>query len=584
MTKGKERKVFIKNGEPVGVIGGDGNRCRREGDALVVLRDERWGNPLFADASLDESDFHIHARITLDQLAGTGASMLLGGHYHYNWSRAQGNYSFRICFDQDIAPARKNKVNKDTYIVYGGTNPRKYWHSDEYMSEKQVFGSCRDYIQAGKPFDVDIFRQGNELTLEINKQKVFCIPFQEKTSPLTGRNGSNGYSMSVKLGNIISAGRSGDTGWPIGIGFLPDYGTIKIHDFYAEGCFASTVFPTSDVWKINTEGYGIYRIPSVCTTLGGRLLAFTEARRSFLSRGCEFHINDGREILSAELHCAMKSSDDGGQTWSEQTIIPQLEKGFTYEARDPSPLCDYDTGEIFLFTDGPNVISSRDDGHIWSEARSLSGSLPAGWKDIRTGTGNSAIQFRLGKYKGRLIVALYESKVVCLIFSDDHGKTWKPGAYHVADQNGEPSIAELSDGRLIVSPRHGNNKLGRLFLLSEDGGESFSEKRYEPALPMFGQGEIVAGEPIEIADKGKIRPIICCGPAENKTRLTVMVSLDDCKTWPISRVIDDGHAANLALVALPGGKVGVLYEAEKYHRLRFQRVDIAQVINDANIG
>jgi hypothetical protein len=62
-----------------------------------------------------------------------------------------------------------------------------------------------------------------------------------------------------------------------------------------------------------------------------------------------------------------------------------------------------------------------------------------------------------------------------------------------------------------------------------------------------------------------------------------MVSLDDCKTWPISQVIDEGSAANLALVALPEGKVGVLYEAEKYHRLRFQRVDIIQLMNGANL-
>jgi sialidase-1 len=245
---------------------------------------------------------------------------------------------------------------------------------------------------------------------------------------------------------------------------------------------------------------------------------------------------------------------------------------------------DHDTGEIFLFTRGPYVVSSKDNGQTWSEPRSLSDSLPGDWKALTSGTGNSATQFRLGKYKGRLVASLYGSNVVTLIFSDDHGRTWQPGAFHVADKNGEPSITELSDGRLLVSPRHRNNKLGRLFLISEDGGVSFSEKRYEPAIPIAGQGEIVAAEPLDIAGKGTVRPIICCGPAKNKTMLTFMVSLDDCKTWPISRVIDEGAAANLALVALPKGKVGVLYEAEKYHRLRFQCVDLGQVINDANLG
>ncbi len=59
-----------------------------------------------------------------------------------------------------------------------------------------------------------------------------------------------------------------------------------------------------------------------------------------------------------------------------------------------------------------------------------------------------------------------------------------------------------------------------------------------------------------------------------------MVSLDDGRTWPISRVIDDGSAANLGLVVLPGGRV--LYERDNYWRLSFQRVDLATVLNLEN--
>lgn len=579
MTQESKRKTFIEAGEPVGILGGDADRLRREGDALVVLPDERWGNPVFGDASLDESDFHVHARLTLDRLAGTGVSMLLGGYYHYNWSRSQGNYTFRICLDQDIAPARKDNVDKETYIVYGGANPRKYWHADENMGEKQVFGPCRDYIQAGEPFAVDLYRRGNELTLEINDQTVFRIPFEEPSSTLRGRNGGHGYHLSTRLGDIITAGRSGDTGWPVSVGFLPDRGALKIHEFYAEGSFPSPVFPTCDVWQINSDDYGMYRIPAVCRTRSGRLLAFAEARRSYLSRGWECHINSGAELLSTDLHCAMKRSTDGGRTWSDQTIIPQLQRGSIYQARNPSPLPDQDTGEIFLFTNGPVVVSSKDDGRTWSEPCSLADSLPAAWNNVKTGTGNSAVQLREGKHKGRLIAALYGSHVFALIFSDDHGKTWRPGGFDVdfKYKNAEPSIVELSDGRLVVSPRHRIQDVGRLFLVSEDGGSTFIEKRNEPAIPMFGQGEIVAAEPVETAG-GKVRPIVCCGPADDKTRLTMMVSLDDGETWPISRVIDDGSAANLALVAVPGGGVGVLYERDKYRRLSFQRVDLKTII------
>ena len=47
----------------------------------------------------------------------------------------------------------------------------------------------------------------------------------------------------------------------------------------------------------------------------------------------------------------------------------------------------------------------------------------------------------------------------------------------------------------------------------------------------------------------------------------------------ISKVIDDGSAANLALVALPGSVVGVLYERDKYRRLSFQRVELEALID-----
>ena len=557
MSNENDRRVFVQAGEPVGVLGGTDSRYRREGDALVVLPDERWGNPLFADACLDESDFHIHARLTLDRLVGSGASVLLGGHYHYNWSRPEGNYTWRISLDIDRYPRTKN-LGKAMNIVHGMTDPHKAWFLADDSSDKQAVGACRDFFSPGKPFAVDIFRRGGELSFEIDGREVF-------------RHGMDD-------GSRIDVGRCGDSGWPISVGFLPGRGTIRIHDFWAEGSFPGPLFPTTDAWLQNSDDYSLYRIPSLCVSPGGRLLAFCEARRSYLSRGWEWNMAKGMEFLSGEVHCAMKSSDDHGQTWSEQSII--IERGTTYEARDPSPLPDLETGEIFLFTRGPWVVSSQDDGRTWSEPQSLAGALPGGWDSLTPGVANCATQLRHGPHRGRLLLALYAKHIIGTIYSDDHGRSWHPGALSAVFGGSEPTLVELSDGRVIVSPRvmSAAKERGRLFLVSDDGGASFAEKRYEPAIPIPGQGELLAVEIPGMDGRPPLRPIVFCGSTENKTRLTLLASLDDGRTWPISQVIDDGSAANLALVALPGGQVGVLYERDKYRRLSFQRVDLPALI------
>ena len=153
MTEKKSRKVFVRAGEPVGGIGGDDSRCRREAEAFVLLPDERWGNPVFAAACLDERDFHLHARLTLDRLAGTGASVLIGGHYHYSQSRPEGNHTFRVCLDEDIVPAHKT-LDKEMRIVHGRTNPGKHWNLTDNLSEKQVVGGSREFFRPGEPFTI----------------------------------------------------------------------------------------------------------------------------------------------------------------------------------------------------------------------------------------------------------------------------------------------------------------------------------------------------------------------------------------------------------------------------------------------
>ena len=551
------RRVFVRAGAPVGVIGGTDERYRRKDGALVVLPDERWGNPLFADGCLDEADFHIHARLTVEQLAGTGASALLGGHYHYSHSRPEGNHTFRISLDEDICPANKT-LAKDMWIVHGMANPlKKHWNLEENLPAKAVVGRSRAHIRPGEPFAVDIVRRGPEVGLTINGREVFRARLDDASR--------------------IPPGRCGDTGWPIIVGWLPGHAPLRIHDWWAEGRFTGPVWPACDVWRLNADGYINCRMPAICRTPDGQLLAFSEARHARPSRSWEWE----DALVKDEIHAVMKRSGDNGRTWSEQTLL--IDRGVSYEPRDASPVVDAETGEVFLFTGpGPWVIASRDAGRTWSEPRALAEAGPGEIRDFHGGAGNSAIQLRYGPHRGRLLAALYQKNVVGLVVSDDHGKTWQPGAMAAFSGACEPSLVELSDGRVVVSPRIGPRvgppPRGRLFLTSADGGGTFAGTRYEPAIPIPGQGELVA---VDLPGAGATqarRALVFCGAAEHKTRLTLMASLDDGKTWPTSTVLDDGPAANLALVALPEGQVGVLYETDKYLRQRFMRVDLAELI------
>jgi len=333
-----------------------------------------------------------------------------------------------------------------------------------------------------------------------------------------------------------------------------------------------------DVFESGKEGYHTFRIPALLLTPKGTLLAFAEGRKN--GRGD-----------SGAIDLVIKRSADGGKSWSGLKVVAS---DGVNTVGNPCAVLDRVTGRIWLLltrngggdserdiiagkakgTRTVLVCSSDDDGMSWSKAVDITASVkPADWTWYATGPG-VGIQLR----SGRLLIpcdhrvlgaAKYRSHV---IFSDDHGKNWKLGGVVGEDVN-ECQAVELGDGSVMINMRSYRGKGCRAVAISKDGGETWGtilddERLVEPNC----QGSLV-----RFAGDERHQPfLVFCNPASQRKRerLTLRVSGDEGRTWPVAKVLDEGSAAYSSLAIMPDLSVGCLYERDDYGRITFERVAI----------
>jgi sialidase-1 len=158
-----------------------------------------------------------------------------------------------------------------------------------------------------------------------------------------------------------------------------------------------------------------------------------------------------------------------------------------------------------------------------------------------------------------------------VIYSDDHGATWKRGGV-VGDNTNECQAVELAGGTVLINMRSYHGKNRRAIARSSDGGETWSEITLDPALI-----EPVCQASLLRYPRGKKNEsvLLFSNPASTKReKLTIRLSLDGGATWPISRELHAGPAAYSCLTPLPRNQVGCLYECGEtnaYTRITFSR-------------
>jgi sialidase-1 len=328
-----------------------------------------------------------------------------------------------------------------------------------------------------------------------------------------------------------------------------------------------------DVFVSGTQGYHTYRIPGIVLSTKGTLLAFCEGRKT--GRGDH-----------GDLDLMLRRSTDGGKTWRPMQLV--YEEGGTAKITigNPCPVVDRQTSTIWLpfcrDNDRVFVTHSDDDGRTWAKPVEITKDVkkPA-WGWYATGPGHG-IQLR----DGRLLVPCdcgdskgwgqWDKKGHSLAFySDDHGRTWKLGGVTAAGVN-ECEVVQRADESLLLSMRNYPPRGERAFAISTDGGLSWSKPAFQKQVycPTC-QSSIERYTLRPKADKNRI---LYSGPGgPGRKNLTVRLSYDEGKTWPVARVIYAGPSAYSDLVVLPDGTIGCLYERGRkhaYEKITFARLTL----------
>ena len=345
----------------------------------------------------------------------------------------------------------------------------------------------------------------------------------------------------------------------------------------------------TDLYVSGADGYHTYRIPALLVTPSGAMLAFCEGRKTSRSD-------------SGDIDLLVKRSQDGGRTWGPQRRVWD---DAANTCGNPCPVVDRASGTIWLlmtWNDGRDkesrikqntshntrrvfVTHSTDDGLTWATPREITDTAKRPeWRWYATGPG-VGVQLQQGPWRGRLVIPCDHSVVTPddptgynshVIFSDDRGATWQLGGV-IGPAVNECQVVERADGVLMINMRnYDRSQHTRAVATSQDGGMTWSDVRHDPALvePIC-QASFLRYTMKPKADRNRLlfsNP--GHGQAGLRRDLTIRMSYDEGRTWPVQRLLWPGPAAYSSLAVLPDGNIACLFEAGQDHP--YERIVLAR--------
>ena len=309
-------------------------------------------------------------------------------------------------------------------------------------------------------------------------------------------------------------------------------------------------------------------------------------------------VADGAE----EVHLVMRRSTDGGRNWEPiknlfakkgwdaamGTATIDSSIGTVMVSYGRSLRVDYDDAreEDSALESGDFMAVSRDEGKTWVHEKMIIHPDDGGYRGHSHGS-SPGVFLCSGPRHGRLLAparfqhkpgealdTLQNHHYNCTLYSDDHGKTWQTGG-PVQVGTGEGCLAELSDGTIYYNSRAYFLDGKRRIAWSYDGGETFEDFSVDDTLiePIGGGCNAgMAGFPKKLSAGNDL--ILFSNPASGeRKKLTVHLSLDGGRTWPVSKVVHEGPAAYSSMAVSEDGTVFVLYENGENHP--YEKISIA---------
>ncbi len=311
------------------------------------------------------------------------------------------------------------------------------------------------------------------------------------------------------------------------------------------------------------DGYGRYRIPALVVTPTGSLLAICEGRK------------DGGG-LTGNIDIVLRRSRDGGKSWSPLEVVADDGKN---TLGNPCAVVDHSTKTVWLaFTRSlgndtePQIVAgtsreqtqvwitkTQNDGKEWTKPVNISSTArQPNWTWYGTGPG-VGVQLK----NGRLVIPSYHAEEKTgvyrshMVYSDDHGKTWKHGAA-VGEQCGECHVIERQNGELVLNARTNQGRERRTTAVSRDGGISWSKSAFDESLYDPHCQACVIRLPSGANQTPRWLFTHPAGPGRRD--LTVRQSLDEGQSWPLSKRLRKGDSQYSCLAKLPSGSIGCLYD------------------------